>query len=78
MKDLEVINYDLNRGYIPEQFNYCSPQNDRNIFIKHFPPGFMSLPNADKIIDRMMFYAKLKLAIDKKLISIRNQEELLT
>lgn len=72
MRELEVINWDLKHGYIPEQFNYRSPQNDRNIFIKHFPAGFMSLPNADKIIDRMMFYAKLKLVIDKKLISVQN------
>lgn len=52
MRELEVINYDLRNGYIPDQFNYRSPQNDRNIFIKHFPLGFMNLPNADKIIDR--------------------------
>lgn len=72
MKDLEVLNWDLNHGYIPEQFNYRSPQNDRNIFIKHFPPGFMNLPNADKIIDRMMFYSKLKLVLEKQKISISN------
>lgn len=71
MRELEVINYDLRNGYIPDQFNYRSPQNDRDIFIKHFPPGFMNLPNADKIIDRMMFYAKLKLVLDKKIFSLR-------
>jgi hypothetical protein len=66
MKDLEVIQWDLRNGYIPQQFNYRSPQNDRDIFIKHFPAGFMNLPNANKIIDRMMFYAKLKLVLSKK------------
>ena len=66
MKDLEEINWDLRNNYIPEQFNYCCPQNDRNIFIKRFPAGFLSLPNADKIIDRMMFYAKLSIVLNKR------------
>ena len=71
MKDLNEINWDFKNQLVPQQFNYRSPQNDRDIFIKHFPAGFMNLPNADKIIDRMMFYAKLKIALNKKLIFLR-------
>jgi len=67
MKDLNEINFDLRNGYIPEPFYYRNPLNDRNIFIKHFPAGFMNLPNADKVIDRMMFYAKLNLVLNKRL-----------
>jgi len=67
MRELEVINWDLRNGYIPDKFYYRNSLNDRNIFIKHFPAGFMNLPNADKVIDRMMFYAKLNLVLNKRL-----------
>lgn len=59
MKDIHLINWDFNHGYVPDKYTYCNPLYDRNNFIKRYPRGFMNLPNADLIIDRMMFYARL-------------------
>lgn len=70
MKELSDINYELKEGYIPEKLFYCNSINDRRLYEKHFPPGFMNLPNADLIIDRMIFYAKLRKVLEKKLLTI--------
>lgn len=67
MKELTDINWMLNNGFTPEKFMYCSPVNDRRLYMNHFPQGFMNLPYADLIIDRMMFYAKLRLILEKKI-----------
>lgn len=67
MRELSQINYELREGYIPEKLYYVSPIDDRRLYIKRFPHGFMNLPNADKIIDRMMTNAKLEMMLQKKL-----------
>lgn len=67
MRELQLLNWDLERGYIPECFMYCSPPNDRNNFIRRFPVGFMGLPNADLIIDKLMFYARLEYIFNRHL-----------
>ncbi len=64
MKD--NINWELDRGYIPEKLNY-----DRNVYyrkqvIKRLPRGFENLPNVEELIDRMIFYIKLRIILDKK------------
>jgi dTDP-4-amino-4,6-dideoxygalactose transaminase len=60
MKELAQINYELREGFIPEKLYYVSPINDYRLYIKRFPHGFMSLPNAERIIERMMIRAKLE------------------
>lgn len=70
MKELAQINYELREGYIPEKLYYVSPIDDRRLYIKHFPNGFINLPNADKIIDRMMTNAKIERVLEKKLEEI--------
>jgi hypothetical protein len=60
MRELSQINYELREGYIPEQLYYVAAIDDRRRYIDRFPRGFMSLPNADRIIDRMMIEAKLE------------------
>lgn len=59
MGETHLINWDFNHNIVPDNFAYCSPLYNRNNFIKRFPRGFMSLPNADLIIERIMFYARL-------------------
>ena len=70
MKELSDINYEFREGYIPEKLFYCNSINDRRLYEKQFPVGFMNLPNADLIIDKMMFYAKLRKVLEKKLLTI--------
>lgn len=70
MKLLAQLNYELKNGYVPEQLYYVKPIEDRRLFIKRFPKGFMSLPNADLIIDRMMFEARLSHIIIAKMKQI--------
>lgn len=70
MKELAQINYELREGFVPEKLYYVSPINDRRLYMKHFPRGFMSLPNAEKIIDRMMIRAKIERVLQMKLQSI--------
>lgn len=72
MKEVAIVNWDLNNGYVPEKLFYCRSVDDRRLYIAHFPRGFMSLPNADLIIDRLMFYAKLSQCLEKKCGSILN------
>jgi hypothetical protein len=66
MKDIQSINWDLENGIVPSQFKYIKPIHDRERFINHFARGFMNLPNADAIIDKMMFYAKLNAILQNK------------
>lgn len=72
MRELSQINYELREGYIPEQLYYVAAIDDRRKYISRFPHGFMNIPNADRIIDRMMIEAKLERMLKKHLQAISN------
>ena len=70
MKD--NINWDLQRGYIPEKLNFDKNVYYRKLVIKRLPRGFENLPNVELLIDRMVFYMKLRIILDKKYNKIKN------
>ena len=69
MKD--NINWDLQRGYIPEKLNFDKNIYYRKLVLKRLPRGFENLPNAEKLVDRMVFYMKLRIILDKKYDKIK-------
>ncbi|MCP4177043.1 MAG: hypothetical protein GY756_04680 [bacterium] len=70
MKD--NINWDLQRGYIPEKLNFDKNLYYRKLVLKRLPRGFENLPNVELLIDRMVFYMKLRIILDKKYDKIKN------
>ena len=70
MKD--NINWDLQRGYIPDKLNFDKNIYYRKLVIKRLPRGFENLPNVELLVDRMVFYMKLRIILDKKYDKIKN------
>lgn len=66
MKELQELNWELMDGIIPYQFEYLKAHENRSLYIRKFPNGFMNLPNADKIIDKLMFYSHLRIVLQQK------------
>lgn len=70
MKD--NINWELQRGYIPDKLNFDKNIYYRKLVMKRLPRGFENLPNVELLIDRMVFYMKLRIILDKKYDKIKD------
>ena len=71
MKDIQFINWDLQHGYIPDKLNFNKDVYYKNIIMKRLPRGFANLPGSEQILDRMVFYMKLRIIYNKKLDMIK-------